>query len=118
MWQFPFIKLDKTFNKPTEALPYLEKFPTDLLFLDINMPALSGIDFYKGLKQSTMVIFTTACSEYAVEGFNLSAVDYLLKPFTPERFEQAVQRAKEFYEYQHQKPPKRSLIFTYVRTIH
>jgi two-component SAPR family response regulator len=58
----------------------------DLLFLDINMPSISGIDFKKKIDPKTMVIFTTAYSEYAIEGFNLNAVDYLLKPFTPERF--------------------------------
>ncbi|MBA4056819.1 MAG: DNA-binding response regulator [Marivirga sp.] len=99
----PFIKLEKTFNKPNEALKYVSKFPVDLLFLDINMPAFTGIEFYKRVKQSTMVIFTTAYSEYAVEGFNLSAVDYLLKPFTFERFEQAVNKAHEYFTYQNQK---------------
>jgi DNA-binding LytR/AlgR family response regulator len=89
-----FIDLQKTFNKPNEALRYLQQFPADLLFLDINMPSLSGIDLYKIIKQSTMVIFTTAYSEYAVEGFNLNAIDYLLKPFTFERFMQAVNKAK------------------------
>ncbi len=97
-----FIDLQKTFTKPTEALKYLERYPVDLLFLDINMPSLSGIEFYKQLKQQTMVIFTTAHIEYAVEGFNLNAVDYLLKPYTPERFLQAVNKAKDFFGYQHQ----------------
>lgn len=96
-----FIDLQKTFTKPTEALKYLDRYPVDLLFLDINMPSLSGIEFYKQMKQQTMVIFTTAHIEYAVEGFNLSAVDYLLKPYTPERFMQAANKAKEFFSYQH-----------------
>jgi DNA-binding LytR/AlgR family response regulator len=98
-----FITLQKTFNKPNEALKHLSKFPVDLLFLDINMPSINGIEFYKQLKQSTMVIFTTAYSEYAVEGFNLNAVDYILKPFTFERFLLAVNKAHDFYNYQHQK---------------
>ncbi len=98
------IELLKTFNMPTEALKYVNKFPVDLLFLDINMPSLSGIDFYKAIKQETMVIFTTAYSEYAVEGFNLNAVDYLLKPFTSKRFQQAVQKALAFYNYRKQVP--------------
>ena len=89
-----FIELQKVFNKPNEALRYLQQFPVDLIFLDINMPALTGIDLYKSIRQNTMVIFTTAYSEYAVEGFNLNAVDYLLKPFTFERFMQAVNKAK------------------------
>lgn len=98
-----FITLEKTFNKPVEALRYINKFPVDLLFLDINMPSLSGLELYKSVKQNTMAIFTTAYSEHAVEGFNLSAVDYLLKPFTFERFEQAVNKAQEYYTFLHQK---------------
>ncbi len=91
------IELQKTFSMPTEALKHLQKFPTDLLFLDINMPSISGIELYKSIEQNTMVIFTTAYSEFAVEGFNLNAVDYLLKPYTYERFLQAVSKAKEFH---------------------
>ena len=89
-----FIELQKSFNKPNEALRYLQQFPVDLLFLDINMPSLTGIDLYKAVQQNTMVIFTTAYSEYAVEGFNLNAIDYLLKPFTFDRFMQAVNKVK------------------------
>jgi DNA-binding LytR/AlgR family response regulator len=96
------ISLQKTFTMPAEALKHLRKFPVDLLFLDIQMPSITGIDFYKAIKQDTMVIFTTAYSEYAVEGFNLNAVDYLLKPFTFKRFQQAVTKAAEYYHYKHQ----------------
>ena len=96
------VTLDKTFTKPHDALKHLQNYPVDLLFLDIQMPSLSGIDFYKAVKQDVMVIFTTAYSDYAVEGFNLSAVDYLLKPFTYDRFMQAVTRANEYYNYKHQ----------------
>ncbi len=106
-----FIDLQKTFTKPTEALKYLERYPVDLLFLDINMPSLSGIEFYKQMKQQTMVIFTTAHIEYAVEGFNLNAVDYLLKPYTPERFLQAANKAKEFFSYQHQAENTQAFFF-------
>ncbi|NNV56133.1 LytR/AlgR family response regulator transcription factor [Limnovirga soli] len=95
------IQLDKVFNKPVEALKHLRKFPVDLLFLDINMPSITGIELYKAIEQKTMVIFTTAYSEYAVEGFNLNALDYLLKPFTYERFTQAMQKAADNYSIQH-----------------
>jgi DNA-binding LytR/AlgR family response regulator len=112
------IRLDKTFIRPGEALQYIQQFPVDLLFLDINMPALTGIEFYKSVKTGPneptsptgpMVIFTTAYSEYAVEGFSLNAVDYLLKPFTFERFLQAVNKAAEYFQYLQQKatlPPE------------
>jgi DNA-binding LytR/AlgR family response regulator len=94
-----FIKLQKTFTGPNEALKYLRKFPVSLMFLDIQMPSLTGIEMYKSVQQDTMVIFTTAFSDYAVEGFNLNAIDYLLKPFTFERFLKAANKAKDFYSY-------------------
>jgi DNA-binding LytR/AlgR family response regulator len=94
--QVDFIDLQKTFSRTDEALHYLESNSIDLLFLDINMPSMSGIEFYKAIPQEIMVIFTTAYAEYAVEGFNLSAIDYLLKPFTFERFLQGVNKAKEY----------------------
>lgn len=95
----PFLQLQNTFTKTSEALKHLRKFPVDLLFLDIQMPDISGIDFYKIVSQDTMVIFTTAHSEYAVEGFNLSAVDYLLKPFEFDRFLLAVTKAHDYAQY-------------------
>lgn len=97
-----YIDLVKTFTRAEEAAKYLSNFPVDLLFLDINMPSISGIDFKKKIDPKTMVIFTTAYSEYAVEGFNLNAVDYLLKPYTPERFLQATEKAKAHYQFLHQ----------------
>ena len=77
-----------------EAMATLEKSKIDLIFLDINMPKLSGINFYKSLNQKPLVIFTTAYPEFAVEGFELDAVDYLLKPFSFERFIKGVNKAK------------------------
>lgn len=94
-----FVSLEKTFTKQSEALKYLNKFPVDLIFLDIQMPSKNGIDFYKMIENDTMVIFTTAHSEYAVEGFNVSATDYLLKPFSEERFLAAVQKARNELEF-------------------
>ncbi len=93
--QTDFIQLEKTFTKTDEALRHLKKFPVDLLFLDIQMPGKNGIDFYKQLSGETLVVFTTAFSEYAVEGFNINALDYLLKPFSLERFMQAAEKAKK-----------------------
>ncbi len=93
--EIDFLKLEKTFSSSKEGLRYLEKFPTDLIFLDIDMPEMNGIDLYKNLKQDTMVIFITSRADYAVEGFNLNAVDYLVKPFTFDRFKQAVKKAHD-----------------------
>jgi len=96
-----FIDLVKTFTHPQEALKYLGKFPVDLLFLDIRMPSVSGIRFARQIPKELMVIFTTAYSEYAVEGFNVNALDYLLKPFTFDRFLQAVHKARDFHKFYH-----------------
>jgi DNA-binding LytR/AlgR family response regulator len=89
-----YIQLEKIFTKTSEAQKYLSKQPVDLIFLDIQMPNQNGLSFYKEIKQSTKVIFTTAYSEYAVEGFNVSASDYLLKPFPYDRFLSAVLKVK------------------------
>lgn len=86
------------FSRPDEALTILKEESVDLVFLDINMPSVSGIELYKAFGRECMVIFTTAHSQYAVEGFNLDAVDYLLKPFTFDRFIQAIQKVKERME--------------------
>ncbi len=97
--QIDFITLDKTFTSQSEALKHMRKFPVNLLFLDIQMPNKNGIDFYRLLEHDVMVVFTTAYSEYAVEGFNVNATDYLLKPFAFERFEIAVQKARNEYMF-------------------
>jgi len=93
--QLDYIDLQKTFTKPNEAIKHLKKYPVDLLFLDIHMPSLNGIDLYKNIEQDTLVIFCTAHSQYAVEGFNLNALDYLLKPFSFDRFKQATEKARD-----------------------
>lgn len=96
-----FIELTRTFTETSAALAYIKENPVDLLFLDINMPAISGIEFYKMVPGNIIVIFTTAYSEYAVEGFNLSAIDYLLKPFDYNRFLKAAEKARDYYHYMH-----------------
>ncbi len=93
------INLQRTFTKPTEALKHLRKFPADLIFCDIQMPAMTGINLVKSLQQNTMVIFTTAYSEYAAISYELNAVDYLLKPVNQKRFTQAVAKAQEYFDY-------------------
>jgi len=96
-----FIQFEKGFSKTSAALQFLDKNPVDLLFLDINMPAMSGVDFYKSLRHKPMLIFTTSYSEYALESYELDAIDYLLKPFTLSRFEKAVSKANEMYNLVH-----------------
>lgn len=98
---FEFLSYERGFTRTNDALQYLEKNPVDLLLLDINMPSMSGIDFFKSLQHRPMLIFTTSYSEYALESYDLGAVDYLLKPFTLDRFEKAVQRANEVFNLVH-----------------
>ncbi len=98
------IHLQRTFTKPTEALKHLNKFPTDLIFLDVRMPSLSGINLAKKIQQNTMVIFVTAFAEFAVDSYELNAIDYLLKPVRYERFEKALEKALEYHNYLQNKP--------------
>lgn len=94
-----FLRLAKTFTNTDEAHAYLAENAVDLLFLDIQMPDINGVQFYKNLTKKPPVIFTTAFKDYAVEGFNVDAVDYLLKPFEYDRFLKACYKAKEYIEF-------------------
>ena len=96
--RFSFLQYEKGFFNTAAAFQYLEKNPVDLLFLDIHMPAISGVDFYRSLPHKPILIFTTSYSEYALESYELEALDYLLKPFTAVRFEKAVLKAKARYD--------------------
>lgn len=91
----PFLSLEKSFTNAFEALSYIKANPVDLLFLDIKMPDISGIDFLASLTIKPNVIFTTAYSEHAVTGFELEAVDYLLKPFSFPRFLKACNKVSD-----------------------
>jgi DNA-binding LytR/AlgR family response regulator len=99
--KFTFIQYELGFTNTAVALEYLGKNPVDLLFLDVNMPAISGLEFYKTLTNKPMLIFTTSYSEYAVDSYELNAIDYLLKPFSFARFEKAIFRVKEKYNLVH-----------------
>jgi len=93
-----FLHLAGEFDNPIKAMEILAKDEIHLLFLDIQMPKITGLDFFKTLKHPPPVIFTTAFPQYALEGFELNALDYLVKPISFERFLKASMRAKEFYE--------------------
>ena len=90
-----FMELEGTFTNPLEAISVIKEKKIDLIFCDIEMPQINGIDFIGSLDNSPMFIFTTAYSQYAVEGFNLNAIDYLVKPIPYSRFIKAISRAKE-----------------------
>lgn len=85
-------------HAPPSAIAALESQQPDLLFLDIQLPGISGLNVLRQLQQPPLVIFTTAYPQYAVEGFELAALDYLLKPISPERFQKAMERALERLE--------------------
>lgn len=96
----PFLSLVASYSSALDALDKIKKENIDLLFLDIQMPDISGLQFIKSLDEPPRVIFTTAYANHAVEGFNVDAVDYLLKPFTFERFLKAANKAQQMIESQ------------------
>ena len=99
--KIPYLELTATCNNALEAQQLLASQHVDLIFVDINMPDLSGVEFVRSLVDRPMVIFTTAYSEYAVEGFKLDAVDYLLKPFSFADFSRSAGKANSLYELRH-----------------
>ena len=92
------LELVSTFNNAIDAVSFINQNNVDLVFLDIQMPHFSGIDFLNTIEKKPLVIFTTAYSDYAVEGFNLGAVDYLVKPIPFHRFLKAVVRAQQILQ--------------------
>ncbi len=97
----PFLELAECFSNPFKALDYLNRVKVDLIFLDINMPELSGIELYKSLITPPKVIFATAYPEFAAESYEYNAVDYLVKPVKYERFLKAVNKASSLLQPQH-----------------
>lgn len=98
----PFVELVDSFTNAFDAMAYLKHRKADLIFLDIRMPDINGIDLFKGLVDPPLVVFTTGYSEHAVQSFELNAVDYLLKPFSSERFEQACSKALDMHQWRQQ----------------
>ena len=99
----PFLELKDSFESPLDAIVYLQKNKVDLLFVDINMPDLNGLDFVKSLDNPPKIIFTTAYSEYALEGFKVDALDYLLKPIDYPSFLKASLKAEKWFNLQQPK---------------
>lgn len=96
--QFSFLKLVKECENPVEAFEYLKNEPVDLVFLDVEMPGMSGIELLKNLDKHPIVILVTSKKDYAVEAFELNVVDYLIKPVNLSRFMVAVTKAKELFD--------------------
>lgn len=97
--KFPTLQLVQCFEDAISGAEFLARNPIDLLFVDINMPDITGIDLVRSLDPKPMVIFTTAYKNFAFEGFELEALDYLLKPIDMTRFGKAVEKAVEFQQY-------------------
>lgn len=106
--KIPFLKLERTFTNPLEGLGYLQENPVDLVFLDVELPYLSGIEFVKCLQSKPLVIFTTAYEKYAVTGYDLEITDYLMKPILFDRFLRAVNKAYRQIKL-NKKVPERSV---------
>jgi two-component system LytT family response regulator len=100
----PFLELQAYFTDAFQALDFLHREPVELLFIDINMPDISGLELVSSLPTKPLVIFTTAYAEHAVKGFELDAVDYLLKPFSLARFVKACTKARELLQLRTQLP--------------
>jgi two-component system, LytTR family, response regulator len=97
--RFPQLKMMHTFDDAISAVELLRNTKVDLLFIDINMPDITGIDLVRSLEERPLIIFTTAHKQFAIEGFELDAVDYLLKPINFERFSRAVNKAIDYHKY-------------------
>ena len=97
----PYIELVSSFTSAIDAKDYLSKQKVDAIFADINMPDLNGLDFVRSLSDPPLVVFATAYSEYAVEGYKVDAIDYLLKPFSLEDFQRAASKVKNQCELLH-----------------
>ncbi|MDP3913480.1 MAG: LytTR family DNA-binding domain-containing protein [Bacteroidota bacterium] len=91
----PFLELIHAFDNPLDAIDFLSTQSVELIFVDIQMPDLTGIEFARTLENTPKIIFTTAYEKYALEGFKLNAIDYLLKPFSYEEFLKAAQKARK-----------------------
>jgi two-component system LytT family response regulator len=97
--RFPALQMVRTFDDAINGAEFLKQTPVDLLFIDINMPDITGIDLVRSLEKKPIVIFTTAYKNFAFEGFELEALDYLLKPIDFKRFTKAVEKAIDYYKY-------------------
>ncbi|GAB3654402.1 LytTR family DNA-binding domain-containing protein [Echinicola sediminis] len=106
-----FLNLQQTFTNAFTALDYLQNDPVDLIFLDIKMPDISGMEFATLPANKPMIIFTTAYSEHAVKSFELEAIDYLLKPFSLARFTKACTKANELWLLKNSKGTEKTSIF-------
>jgi len=107
----PFLELQGSYNNPIEALEQVQKHQIPLVFLDINMPDISGMQLSRLLPENSKVIFTTAYEKYALESYRVAALDYLVKPFSYEEFLSAANRAKDFFQVKTEQNENADFIF-------
>ncbi|MDO9375735.1 MAG: LytTR family DNA-binding domain-containing protein [Ferruginibacter sp.] len=101
---FPVLNLVATFDDPISGAEFLRLNPVDLLFIDINMPDINGLQLVRSLQEKPMIIFTTAHKQFALDSYELDAIDYLLKPIDAERFKKAINKAVDYHAFKHAKP--------------
>ena len=109
----PILQLVSVFEDALSGIEFIRQHPVQLLFVDIQMPDISGLDLVRALDPGPMIIFTTAHKKFAHEGFELDAVDYLLKPFSFERFGRSVTKAQQYYAYKNSVKAKEEFLFVY-----
>lgn len=114
--RMPMLEPKGFFTDPQLAHQLLSQIPIDLLFLDIQMPDISGLQFFYRLQLPPLVVFSTAYRDYAVEGFELSAIDYLVKPYEFERFQKAVNKAADYLNFQNHQKEAFEHTFIFVRS--
>ncbi|WP_276499927.1 LytR/AlgR family response regulator transcription factor [Terrimonas pollutisoli] len=100
--RFAELEMLQVFDDAISGAEFIRKIPVDILFVDINMPDITGLDLVRSLEEKPIIIFTTAHRKFALEGFELDAIDYLLKPISFERFSKAVKKAIEYSRYKNQ----------------
>lgn len=116
--QIEFLELTGCYKNAAAAAKALEEQKADLMFLDINMPKITGLSFLEALAAPPITIITTAYSEYAMEGFRLEVLDYLLKPIAFDRFLKAVNKAKEYWLFQkHTQAEKKKITIIFFSNI-
>ena len=102
--RYPNLKLTRKCSNALEAMEWLKSNPVDVVFSDINMPGITGLDFAKAIQNSQkLVVFTTAHQEYAAEAFEIEALDFLLKPISPDRFAKTMKRIEEYFDLRQNK---------------
>lgn len=111
--KFPELELLQTFDDAISGAEFIRNIPVDVLFIDINMPDITGLDLVRSLEKKPIIIFTTAHKKFAVDGFDLDAVDYLLKPISFERFSKAVTKAMEYARYKSKDDRASEYLFVY-----